>query len=157
MGLSWRKTKGKILQHSQRPEKKRKKTNGKWQKLRWLRLKARGNPSVWQAKFCKNLETIQSKLTNSITSKEKCQIWEEITIDLNVVGKTNCTEQEVLDKRKNIQSTAKEEFSSFKREIMKTGGRPKPKPPLQSSKQIIEILEDTPVFAGWQGFKSGND
>lgn len=46
----------------------------------------------------KNLETIQSKLTNSVTNKKKCQIWEEITKDVNAVGKANRTVQEVKDK-----------------------------------------------------------
>lgn len=107
--------------------------------------------SVIKERVRKNLETIQSKLTNSITNKKKRQIWEEITKDVNAVGKENRTVKEVKDKWKNLHSTLKE-FSSFKREIKKTGGGPKPKPPSQSSKQIIEIFEDTPAFAGLRGF-----
>ena len=34
----------------------------------------------------KNLQIIQSKLTNNVTNKKKNQIWEEITKDVNAVG-----------------------------------------------------------------------
>jgi len=64
----------------------------------------------------KNLEIIQSKLTNSVTKKKKKQIWEEITKDVNAVGQANRTVQEVKDKWQNLHSTAKQEFSSFKKE-----------------------------------------
>ena len=96
----------------------------------------------------KNLDIIQSKLTNNITNKKKNQIWEEITKDVNAVGKANRTVQEVKDKWKNLHSTAKKEFSTFRKESKKTGGGPPPKQPSQSSEQIIEIFEDTPAFSG---------
>ena len=43
------------------------------------------------------------------------------------------------------------EFSPFKNESKKTGGGPPLKPPSQSNQQIIEIIEDTPAFAGLRG------
>ena len=46
----------------------------------------------------KNLEIIQSKLTNSITNNRKTEAWEEITRDVNAVGQENRTIQEVKDK-----------------------------------------------------------
>ena len=109
--------------------------------------------SVW-----KNLETIQSKLTNSITNKRKTEAWEEITGYVNAVGQENCTLQEVKDKWKNLHSTAKREFSSLKKDSKKkTGGGPPPKPPMQSSKQIFEIFENTPAFSGLHGFETCDD
>ena len=105
----------------------------------------------------KNLDIIQSKLTNNVTNKKKNQIWEEITKDVNAVGKANRTVQEVKDKWKNLHSTAKKEFSTFKKESKKTGGGPPPKQPSQSSEQIIEIFEDTPAFSGLRGFETGGD
>ena len=105
----------------------------------------------------KNLDIIQSKLTNNITNKKKNQIWEEITKDVNAVGKANRTVQEVKDKWKNLHSTAKKEFSTFRKESKKTGGGPPPKQPSQSSEQIIEIFEDTPAFSGLRGFETGGD
>ena len=109
-------------------------------------------------KVCgKNLNTIQSKLTNNVTNKKKNEIWEEITKDVNAVGKANRTVQEVKDKWKNLHSTAKKELSVFRKESKKTGGGPPPKQPSQSSEQIIEIFEDTPAFSGLRGFETGGD
>ena len=73
------------------------------------------------------------------------------------MGQENRTIQEVKDKSKNLHSTAKKEFSSFKRDSRKTGGGPPPKPPTQSSEQIIEILENTPAFSGLCGFETCDD
>ena len=74
------------------------------------------------------------------------------------MGQANRTVQEVKDKWKtDLHSTAKKEFSSFKKESKKTGGRPAPKPPSQSSAEIIEIFEETPAFAGLRGFEAGGD
>lgn len=102
----------------------------------------------------KHLETIQSKLTNNVTNKKKQEIWEEITRAVNVVGTANRTVSEVKDKQKNLHSTAKKEFSEFKRESKKTGGGPPPKPPSVSSKEIIEVFEDTADFSGLNGFET---
>ena len=55
----------------------------------------------------KNIDIIQSKLTNNITNKYKKQIWEEITKHVNAVGKANRTVQEVKDKWENLHSTEK--------------------------------------------------
>ena len=85
----------------------------------------------WNVK--KHLETIQSKLTNNVTNKKKQEIWEEITRAVNAVGTANRTVSEVKDKWKNFHSTAKKEFSEFKRESKKTGGGQPPKPPSVSS------------------------
>ena len=102
----------------------------------------------------KHLETIQSKLTNNVTNKKKQEIWEEITRAVNAVGTANRSVSEVKDKWKNLHSTAKKEFSEFKRESKKTGGGPPPKPPSVSSKEIIEVFEDTPGFSGLKGFET---
>ena len=103
----------------------------------------------------KNIDVIQSKLTNNITNKKKSQVWEEITKEVNAVGRANRSVQEIKDKWKNLHSTAKKEFSNYKKEYKKTGGGPPPKPPSQSSEQIIDIFEDTPAFSGLGGFETG--
>ncbi|CAH3173331.1 unnamed protein product [Porites lobata] len=102
----------------------------------------------------KHIDVIQSKLTNNITNKKKSQVWEEITKEVNAVGRANRSVQEIKDKWKNLHSTAKKEFSNYKKEYKKTGGGPPPKPPSQSSEQIIEIFEDTPAFSGLGGFET---
>ncbi|KAL9988924.1 hypothetical protein ACROYT_G003419 [Oculina patagonica] len=105
----------------------------------------------------KNLETIQSKFTNTVTNKRKNEIWQQITKEVNALGYANREVREVKDKWKNLHSTAKKEFSEFKRESKKTGGGPPPKKPSQSSGQIIEIFEHTPAFSGLSGFETGAD
>ena len=64
----------------------------------------------------KNLDLIQSKLTNAVTNKKKQMLWEEITQAVNAVGTAKRTVTEVKEKWKNLHSTAKKEFAEFKRE-----------------------------------------
>ncbi|XP_068712952.1 t-SNARE domain-containing protein 1-like [Montipora foliosa] len=97
----------------------------------------------------KNIDVIQSKLTNNITNKRKSQVWDEITKEVNAVGRANRSIQEIKDKWKNLHSTAKKEFSNYKKEYKKTGGGPSPKPPSQSSEQIIEIFETHQPSQDW--------
>lgn len=68
----------------------------------------------------KNLDLIQSKLTNAVTNKKKQMLWEEITQAVNAVGTAKRTVTEVKDKWKNLHSIAKKEFAEFKREIKVT-------------------------------------
>ena len=84
-------------------------------------------------------------------------LWEEITQAVNAVGTAKRTVTEVKDKWKNLHSIATKEFAEFKRETKITGaggGRP-PKSPSVASKEIIEVLEDTPAFSGLIGFETG--
>ncbi|XP_068704299.1 uncharacterized protein [Montipora foliosa] len=105
----------------------------------------------------KHLETIQSKLTNNVTSKKKQEIWEEITRAVNAVGTANRKVSEVKDKWKNLHSTAKKEFSEFKRETKKTGGAQPPKlPSVSSLEKELKCLktEDRPGFSSLNGFET---
>ena len=102
-----------------------------------------------------HLAVIQSKLTNNITNRKKNEVWQEISDAVNAVGTAGRTVVEVKDKWKNLHSTAKKEFATFKRETKKTGGGPAPKPPSASSGKIIEVFEDTPAFIGLNGFETG--
>ena len=103
----------------------------------------------------KNLDLIQSKLTNAVTNKKKQMLWEEITQAVNAVGTAKRTVTEVKDKWKNLHSIDKKEFAEFKRETKITGGGRAPKSPSVTSKEIIEVLEDTPAFSGLIGFETG--
>ena len=104
----------------------------------------------------KNLEIIQSKLTNSITNKRKTEAWEEITRDVNTVGQENRTMQEVKDKWKNLHSTVKKEFSSVKRDSKKSWWWTTTKA-THAVKRIIGIFENTPAFSGLSGFETSDD
>ena len=97
-----------------------------------------------------NLAIVQSKLTNNVTNKNKNEFWEDITRAVNAVGLSSRTVTEVKDKWKNLHSTAKKEFSSFRRESRMTGGGPTPKPPSVANEKIIEIFEETPAFRGFE-------
>ena len=102
----------------------------------------------------KHIDTLQSKLTNNVSNKRKNVLWEEITTAVNAVGCANRSTQEVKDKWKNLHSTAKKEFSQYRRDRKKTGGEPVPKAPSLASEQIIDLLENTPAFAGLKGFET---
>ena len=122
--------------------------------------KRKQNFSVYKIEFItdnvkKNLDLIQSKLTNAVTNKKKQMLWEEITQAVNAVGTAKRTVTEVKDKWKNLPSIAKKEFAEFKREINVTGGVRPPKSPSAASREIIEVLEDTPAFSGLIGFETG--
>ena len=71
---------------------------------------------------------------------------------MNAVETARRTVAEVKEKWKNLHSTAKKEFATFKRETKKTGGGPAPKPPSVFSGKIIEVFEDTPAFSGLNRF-----
>ena len=89
----------------------------------------------------KNLDLIQSKLTNAVTNKKKQMLWEEITQAVNAVGTAKRTVTEVKDKWKNLHSIAKKEFAEFKRETKITGGGRPPKSPSTISKEIVEYAK----------------
>ncbi|PFX18926.1 Lactadherin [Stylophora pistillata] len=55
---------------------------------------------------------------------------------------------------KSPYSNAKKEFAQFKREIKVTGGGRPPKSPSAASREIIEVLEDTPAFSDLIGFET---
>ena len=68
-----------------------------------------------------HFDVINSKLTNNVTNKLKKDPWEEITKQVNAVGRANRSMQGVKDKWKNLYSTAKKEYHSYRRESNKTG------------------------------------
>ena len=44
---------------------------------------------------------------------KKSQVWEEITKEVNAVGRSNRSVQEIKDKWKNLHPAAKKEFSNY--------------------------------------------
>ena len=111
--------------------------------------------SVLTEKYEGNMEILQSKFTNSVTNAKKNLVWEDIASAVNAVGVALRTTQEIKDKWKNIQSTAKKEFSGFRKEQKKTGGGPAPPNPSEATLKIIEMICKTPSFTGLQGFETG--
>ena len=111
--------------------------------------------AVLTEKYEENIEILQSKFTNNVTNAKKNKVWEEIAAAVNAVGVTLRTTQEVKDKWKNLQCTAKKEFSGFKKEQKKTGGGPAPSNPSEATLKIIEMFSETPSFTGLQGFETG--
>jgi molecular chaperone DnaK (HSP70) len=111
--------------------------------------------AVLTEKVEENISIIQSKFTNAVTNKRKNLIWDVITASVNSVGVDNRTVQEVKDKWKNLQSTAKKVFSGFRKQTKKTGGGPAPKPPSAATTKIIDMFKETPSFTGLQGFETG--
>ncbi|XP_015770181.1 PREDICTED: uncharacterized protein LOC107348646 [Acropora digitifera] len=68
--------------------------------------------SVLTEKYEENMEILQSKFTNSVTNAKKNLVWEDIASAVNAVGVALRTTQEIKDKWKNLQSTAKKEFTA---------------------------------------------
>ena len=111
--------------------------------------------AVLTEKYEENIEILQSKFTNSVTNAKKNKVWDEIATAINAVGVTLRTTQEVKDKWKNLQCTAKKEFSDFKKEQKKTGGGPAPSNPSEATLKIIEMFSETPSLTGLQDFETG--
>ena len=98
---------------------------------------------------------LQSKFTNTITNQRKNEVWKEIAAAINAVGVESRLVQEVKDKWKNLQSTAKREFAGFRKESCKTGGGPAPRMPTFATLKIIEMFKESPSFVGLEGFETG--
>lgn len=95
----------------------------------------------------RNLEIIQSKLTNSITSKRKTDAWEGITRDVDSVGQENRTIQEVKDEQKNLHSIARKEFLPLKETVKKlVVDRHQSHLPSQANK-YMKYLKTHPLFS----------
>ena len=60
----------------------------------------------------------------------------------------------VREKWKNLHSSAKKEFAGFKKDSKKTGGGPALNTPSAKTAKIIEIFQETPSFAGLEGFET---
>ena len=106
-------------------------------------------------KFEQNQPILKSKFTNTNTNKMKQGVWEEMTVAVNAVGTAHRTVPEVKEKWTNLQRTAKNELSKFRKEQRRTGGGPPPKKPSPSTDKIWELLSETPSFSGLQGFETG--
>ena len=106
-------------------------------------------------KFEENQVVLKSKFTNTNTNKMKQNVWEEMTVAVNAVGTAHRSVSEVKEKWTNLQRTAKNELSKFRKEQRKTGGGPPPKLPSKGTDKILELLKDTPSFSGLQGFETG--
>ena len=91
----------------------------------------------------------------ALRKPKKNLVWEDIAAAVNAVGVALRTTQEIKDKRKNLQSAAKKEFSGFRKEQKKTGGGPARPKPSEATLKIIEIFSETPSFTGLQGFETG--
>lgn len=101
-----------------------------------------------------NLQIIQSKLTNSITNKKKQEVWAKITGQVNAIGVAHRSVQDIKDKWKNLQTTAKKEFSRQKRSFAQTGGGPACKKPKETTERIMRLFENAPSFTGINGFET---
>ena len=110
--------------------------------------------AVLTEKVEENLHILQSKFTTAITNQKKNEVWRNIAVAVNAVGVERRTVLEVREKWKNLHSSAKKEFASFKKDIKKTGGGPAPKTPSAATAKIMEIFHDTPSFAGLEGFET---
>lgn len=75
---------------------------------------------------------------------------------VNAVGTAGWMVAEVKDNWKNLNSTVKKEFATFRRETKKTGDRPAPKLPSSQAHPVRKLLKFSrahPLSAAWMGLK----
>ena len=89
-------------------------------------------------KFEENQVVLKSKFTNTNTNKMKQNVWEEMTVAVNAVGTAHRSVSEVKEKWTNLQRTAKNELSKFRKEQRKTGGGPPPKLPSKGTDKTVD-------------------
>ena len=106
------------------------------------------------SKVHKNLDVLQSKLTNATTNQRKNKIWDNITKEINAIGVASRTTSKIKEKWKNLTSSAKK-LADVNRQMRKTGDGPPPKEPTAMQEGIIKIFEDTPHFSRLHGFETG--
>ena len=99
-------------------------------------------------KLEENQAALKSKFTNTNTNKMKQSVWEEMTIAINAEGTAHRSVSEVKEKWINLQRTARNKLSKFRKEQRKTGGGPPPKMPSKGTEKILELLKDTTSFSG---------
>ncbi|XP_062621653.1 uncharacterized protein LOC134283222 [Saccostrea cucullata] len=102
----------------------------------------------------RNVDIINSKLTNSVTNEKKKKVWDNITEQINALGVSCRTTKEIKTKWTNMHQTAKKEFSNNKLSQRRTGGGPCAKPLSTVSEKIIDIYKDSPTFTGLSGFET---
>lgn len=81
-------------------------------------------------------------------------MWKKIADAVNAVGVAMRTTTEVREKRRNLHSQAKKEYSELAKEQKKTGGGPAPKMPSTLIAKVIDLFKETPSFTGLEGFES---
>jgi len=70
------------------------------------------------------------------------------------VGVEKRTVAEVCEKWKNLHSSAKTEFTNYRKESKRTGGGPAPKQISATTSKVIKLFQDTPSFIGLKGFET---
>lgn len=94
-----------------------------------------------------HLAVIQSKLTNNITNRKKNEVWQEITDAVNAVGTAGRTLAEVKDKWKNLHSTAKKEFATFRTEKRKLEVGQRQSPQARPVRKLLKFSRTHPLSA----------
>ena len=83
---------------------------------------------ILREEFETHQETLTSKFSNTVTNEKKKNIWKNVTEKINSLGIEFRNVDEVKIKWKNLCSNAKQMYNELKRERVKTGGGPAPKP-----------------------------
>ena len=98
-----------------------------------------------------NLSIIKSKLSSTLSNKNKSRVWEEITTKVNALGVCKRSVVEVKEKWRGMVSSARKEHSKRAVSRSKTGGGRKPDSPKGTTVKIIQLFEDDPSFSGISG------
>ena len=109
--------------------------------------------SVLTEKVAQNLQILQSKLTNSVINQKKKNVWTEITAAVNAVGAEKRTVAVVREKWKNLRSSAKKEFTNYRKESKRTGGGPAPKQISAATSKVISCSRIRCLLSAWRDLK----
>lgn len=97
----------------------------------------------------RNITTIRSKQTNSITNAEKAKVWKEITDSVNAkAGGQKRSVDQIKEKWRKACFTAKLEAAVNKKSINQTGGGLSLPAPSEVTKKIMELHTEAPNFVG---------
>ena len=89
---------------------------------------SKNETSLLKTLFTENESVLSAKLSNTVTNSKKKEVWEAITNEINLLGVAHRSISEVKTKWSNVARGLKSDFSTYRKEITKTGGGPHPNP-----------------------------
>ncbi|XP_053377568.1 uncharacterized protein LOC123538405 [Mercenaria mercenaria] len=97
-----------------------------------------------------NFETLNSKLTNTVTNIKKAEIWRSISMQVSALGYAHRSEKTCMEKWSNLKRKAKEEITKEKIQRRQTGGGAS-QGSSQQSNRIADLYQDAASFMGISG------
>ncbi|XP_067664176.1 uncharacterized protein [Haliotis asinina] len=92
---------------------------------------------------------IEGRFGPGVTSGNRHEAWQKITVTLNANGHQQRSKEEVIKKWKNLKSVGKSAYSTFKNSTTATGGGPPPTPISPVTEAVVDCIDrDNTVLTG---------